>query len=106
MSSRLFVTLALMTCLVGLGNCGSEVIDSTELARLKADELEVQKLRTENAQLTAELATAKSVGRYQIHQNGFRTWRLDATTGQDCILLTSEADWKKPETAVEGCASQ
>jgi len=106
MLRRAFATLVVVTCLVGLSSCGSELVDSTELARLKADELEVQKLRTENAQLTAELATAKSVGRYQIHQNGFRTWRLDTTTGQDCILLTSEADWKKPETAAEGCATQ
>jgi hypothetical protein len=33
------------------------------------------------------------------------TWRLDTTTGEDCILLTSEADWKKPETAAQGCVS-
>lgn len=105
MLSRLFATLA-VTCLVGLSSCGSELVDSTELARLKADELEVQKLRTENAQLTAQLASAKNVGRYQIHQFGFRTWRLDTTTGEDCILLTSEADWKKPETAAQGCPAQ
>lgn len=106
MPIRVLSALLIMVCLVGLSSCDSELVDSSELARLKAADAEVQKLRSENAQLTAQLASAKSVGRYQIHQNGFRTWRLDTTTGEDCILLTSEADWKKPGTSVQGCTNQ
>jgi hypothetical protein len=45
----------------------------------------------------------KSVGRYQIHNEGFRTWRLDTATGKTCILLTSKEDWKKPETFEQSC---
>src|SRR5271170_8385768 len=69
MPIRMLCALLVVGCLVGLRSCGSELVDSSELARLKAADVEVQKLRNENAQLTAQLASAKSVGRYQIHQN-------------------------------------
>jgi len=106
MLRRAFFALLVLICLIGLTSCGYELVDSSELARLKTAEAQVQKLQTENAQLTAQLASAKNVGRFEIHQFGFRTWRLDTATGEDCILLTSETDWKKPETAAQGCPTQ
>ena len=45
----------------------------------------------------------KNTGRYQIHREGFRTWRLDTSNGTVCLLLTSEADWKKPDTELQSC---
>ena len=36
--------------------------------------------------------------KYQIYNEGFRTWELDLVMGQKCILLTTEDDLKKPET--------
>ena len=62
---------------------------------IKNDELSLLK---QQAQL------GKGVGRYQIHREGWRTWRLDTATGQICILLTSDSDWKKPEIAMRGCS--
>jgi hypothetical protein len=52
--------------------------------------------RAEYEQLKAAVAAsqAKQVGRYQLHEQGFRTWRLDTATGRSCLLLTSDADWK------------
>lgn len=47
----------------------------------------------------------KNLGRYQIHNEGFRTWRLDTATGQICLLLTSQNDWNKPETEAQSCKS-
>jgi len=55
--------------------------------------------------LKHDAETGKSVGRYQVHREGFRTWRLDTTTGQTCLLLTSQEDWKKPETELQSCGS-
>lgn len=86
-----------------------------EIATSQAEVDAVQKIRIgqyelikydELAQLRKDAEIGKSVGRYQMHQIGFRTWRLDTATGTSCLLLTSEADWKKPETAIEGCFSQ
>jgi hypothetical protein len=48
---------------------------------------------------TKELVALKTVGRYQQYANGGRTWRLDTATGQTCLLLAPDADWKKPEVS-------
>jgi hypothetical protein len=50
--------------------------------------------KAEYEQLQATLAENKQVGRYQLHKDGPRTWRLDTATGRSCLLLASEADWK------------
>ena len=55
-------------------------------------------------QLKQEAELGKSVGRYQIHRAGVRTWRLDTATGAICLLLAPEQDWKKAETAAEACS--
>jgi hypothetical protein len=59
--------------------------------------------KTELAQLKKDADLGRSTGRYQIHREGFRTWRLDTATGSICLLLTSDDDWKKPETSAQGC---
>jgi len=61
---------------------------------------EVVLSKAEYGQLKASAALAKQVGRYQIHKEGFRTWRLDTATGKSCLMLATEADWK-----IEGYAS-
>ena len=55
------------------------------------------------ATLKHDADIGKNLGRYQIHNEGFRTWRLDTATGQICLLLASEYDWKKPETEMQSC---
>lgn len=84
---------------------GCEVVDDSDYAMvqkvkggqytlIKADELsELKRL--------AELG--KGVGRYQIHREGWRTWRLDTATGGICLLLTSDSDWKDPKVSAQGC---
>ena len=61
---------------------------------IKSDEL---------AQLRKDAEVGRSVGRYQMHQIGFRTWRLATATGNSCLLLTLDSDWKKPDVAVQAC---
>jgi hypothetical protein len=41
--------------------------------------------------------------RFSAYQNGYRTWRFDSATGKTCILLTSEADWKRTDTKQQSC---
>ena len=94
----LFVCVSL--ALIG---CDYDVVETKELEKLKAAEAEVSRLKEENSQLKQQVATLKSIGRYQIHQSGYRTWRLDTATGQDCLLLTSTEDWKKFDTALQQC---
>ena len=42
--------------------------------------------------------------RYEIFISG-GTWRLDTTTGETCILLASDGNWKKPEYQNQSCAN-
>ncbi len=41
--------------------------------------------------------------RYSMFRQASRTWRMDAVTGNSCLMLTTEQDWKRPETARESC---
>jgi hypothetical protein len=84
-----------------------------EYTKSQAEVDALQKIRTgqyelvksdELAQLRKDAEIGRSVGRYQVHMSGFRTWRLDTATGASCLLLTSEADWKKPENAIQACS--
>jgi outer membrane lipopolysaccharide assembly protein LptE/RlpB len=102
-----FFSAILFSCVsLALIGCGYDLVEAKELEKLKAAEAEVSRLKEENSQLKQQVATLKSIGRYQLHQSGFRTWRLDTSTGQDCLLLSSTEDWKKADTVLESCPSQ
>ncbi len=66
---------------------------------------EVVLSKAECEQLKASAALAKQVGRYQLHKEGSRTWRLDTATGRSCLMLTTEADWKS-EGYASSCAAE
>ncbi len=41
--------------------------------------------------------------RYSLFNAGFRTFRMDSITGDTCIKLTNNADWKKKDTQGQSC---
>jgi len=41
--------------------------------------------------------------KFEIYNEGVRTWQLDLVTGEKCIVRTNEADLKKPETKMQVC---
>jgi hypothetical protein len=85
--------------------CGYEVVDEADNAivqKVRSGEFELVK-KDELTVLRHDADLGKHTGRYQIYKNGFRTWRLDTATGDTCILLTSEEDWKSPKTNASGC---
>jgi hypothetical protein len=59
--------------------------------------------KSELAELKRAAETGRSVGRYQQYSRGVRTWRFDTASGQTCLLLTTQDDWKKEETKNEAC---
>ena len=102
---RVVLTLSTVALLLSMSGC--EVVDDADYAI-------VQKIKTgqytlikndELSMLRQQAELGKGVGRYQIHREGWRTWRLDTATGQICLLLTSESDWKKPETSSQACST-
>lgn len=76
------------------------------------DKDKYDKVVQENADLKKQLAQKeeelKNIPRhhYSLHNEGFRTFRFDADTGETCILLAPQSDWKKPEVQLQNCASQ
>jgi|SRR5215469_2513656 len=86
--------------------------DDYELVNSQSDESKVVNLKTCNCeiiskdalkQLREQAEVGKSIGRYQMRTEGYRTWRFDTATGRTCILLTQDWDWKKPDTLNQSC---
>jgi hypothetical protein len=77
--------------------------DDYQLAE-KAKEVVISK--EEYEQLKASGALTRQVGRYQLHKEGFRTWRLDTATGRSCLMLTTDADWKSEGNAASSCEAE
>lgn len=100
---RIVPILTALGCFLLMSGC--EVVDDSDYAivqKLKTGQYTIIK-NDELSVLRQQAELGKGVGRYQIHREGFRTWRLDTATGQICLLLTAEADWKKPEVESQGC---
>ena len=101
--------LAKAAVLVSLGL----VLGCSEYQRVSGTEKEMLlKMRTggyelvksdEYAQLKKDAEIGRSVGRYQMQTRTFRTWRLDTATGETCLLLTTEEDWKDPKIREQMC---
>jgi hypothetical protein len=99
------LALAMLTLILGALTVGCEVVDDSDYAivqKIKGGQYTAIATQ-ELSQLKQQAELGKGVGRYQIHRDGGRTWRLDTSTGAMCIMLASESDWKKPETKAQGC---
>jgi Tfp pilus assembly protein PilV len=98
MCRLLFVVVA---CL-GMIGCDAETLGYVKKA--KYDTLQKQ---LEKAEANLKAARQQALGcqghKYQIYNEGFRTWQLDLVTGEKCILLTNEDDLKKPKTRMQVC---
>ena len=88
--------LVVFTCLA-VGCDDVDIVDKTKSVVLKRDEYN---------KLKADAELGKSVGRYQIHREGTRTWRLDTATGKICLMLTSQYDWDHDAKDQTSCATE
>jgi len=99
------VLMATFAVLALAGCAGYQVVNEGEyemLLKVRSGEYQFVK-KEELDQLKRDADIGKSVGRYQAYRQGYRTWRLDTSTGETCLLLTTEADWKNPETTARSC---
>jgi hypothetical protein len=53
----------------------------------------------------APVLSESSPGRFQVYRQGDLTWRLDTQTGETCVLLATNAEWRKPQIYKNGCKS-
>ncbi len=42
-------------------------------------------------------------GKYQLYRQGDITWRLNTDTGWACVLLATDAQWRRPRVYQQGC---
>jgi hypothetical protein len=63
---------------------------------------QIKELNTRIAQLEAK----PTDHHYELRVDGLRTFRFDPATGSTCVELTTEVDWKRPETIRQGCQYQ
>ena len=54
-------------------------------------------------QLCPSCPACPQTGRFSMYHTSGRTWRLDSVTGENCLLLAQDADWKKPDISAQGC---
>jgi uncharacterized membrane-anchored protein YhcB (DUF1043 family) len=76
--------------------------ESNKIVQLK-DDLYKSQQALKGAKVETEQAKAATPHRYEVVKEGSRTWRLDTATGKTCLLLATEADWNKPESAAQNC---
>jgi hypothetical protein len=74
----------------------------TNASKVDPRDAQIQQLQQDIADLKRQ--TPKH--RYELRAEGFRTWRFDPDTGNTCIQLTAEWDWKKKETKNQSCACE
>jgi len=101
--SLLLLTFAATIFLVACDNL--DIVDKSQSKVITKEQAKEYVLvnRADLEQLKLDASAGRSVGRFREYRQGFRTWRLDTSTGNNCILLTTEWDWKKPDTSAQGC---
>jgi len=88
----------LLAFFVVLGESGCD--QQKQDVRISALEGDVKQLKADVDELKEK---QKSEHHYELRNEGLRTWRFDPATGDLCIQLTSEADWKRKDTKSQSC---
>jgi hypothetical protein len=90
--------LLLLSLLIVLN--GPECDPKKQDERITALEASVNQLKA----AIVELKQKPKEHHFELRNEGLRTWRFDSATGETCIQLTSEADWKRKETKGQSCS--
>jgi hypothetical protein len=91
--------LLLLSLLILLN--GPECDPKKQDERITALETNVNQLKAAVVELSQK---PKTEHHYELRNEGLRTWRFDSTTGELCIQLTSDADWKRKGTKGQSCS--
>jgi hypothetical protein len=73
---------------------------------LVVQQLSDTKTKLEVAEAKLKTCEQQPKHHYELRNEGFRTFRFDSNSGETCIKLTSQADWKSPDTVRQGCEYQ
>jgi hypothetical protein len=101
-----FIFGMLLGCIAGAALMAFAKPTMQKNASLTPDQFMAQQKPIDYDALAAKyggVAAEPIVHHYEFHTIGLRTWRLDSATGENCLMLTTDADWKKPETMRQSC---
>lgn len=91
------IKATLVLCLLALVGCDSD----KQNQRITSLESNVKQLQTEVAELKQKKAEPEH--HYELRSEGFRTFRFDPATGNTCVKLTTDDDWKRRATKSQSC---
>ena len=91
------LALAAVLCAVSCTDLGYVERKDYDAVQAKLTEAE-KKLKDADKQIADFQAH-----RYSAYRDSWRTWRMDSVSGKTCVLLTTQADWKKPDTKSQSC---
>jgi hypothetical protein len=81
----------------------ADAIKGHSTAKASAPDARDEQIKDLTAKVAVLEAKPKAEHHYEFRDQGYRTWRFDPATGTSCIQLTTNADWKKPETIRQSC---
>src|SRR6266705_5519712 len=84
--------------LIFLINCNSHTEAGSENAQIPSHPYVSRAELRKQLEQAQEQIKELSAHKYSTLESGSRTWRFDAVTGETCILLAPEWDWKRKET--------
>jgi hypothetical protein len=97
---KVMILLVLFVALSESGCDQQRQDEQRQDVRISSLEADVKQLKTDAAELKEK---QKSEHHYELRTEGHRTWRFDSATGETCIQLTSQGDWKHKETIAQSC---
>lgn len=89
---------AILLVLLSMAACAQQ-----QLTPAESDLLAKFRAGTHELLAKDEVARLRDVGRYQVLPLGGRAWRLDTASGETCLLLANDEDWKNEKVAAQQC---
>jgi hypothetical protein len=93
---NLKLSLLVLATVLTVSGCSSETLGYVDKAKFDNSQKEIADLKKQVTDVQDKLATSQKSAaecqahKYQMFQSGYRTWRLDTSTGDACVALTNE----------------
>jgi hypothetical protein len=105
---RNLASMAALTLVFSIVGCDAYV----DKSKYDESERQASQLRAELTSVQNDLKKAQqTIAEYQAHKyqfmnTGGRTWRFNTISGNGCIQLTSDYDWKQQKTKEQSCSCE
>jgi hypothetical protein len=95
--------LLVVVTFLGIVGCDADKFGYVKKAKYDALQKQLETTQADLRAVQEQVSGCQGLHKFEIYNEGPRTWQLDLVTGQKCIVLTTEDDLKKPETKMQVC---